>query len=124
MLAALVHEGVEFLVMGAHALAVHGVVRASGDLDVFVRPTDTNAQRVERALGVFGAPLSAHGISRADFARAGTVYQLGLPPRRIDLLTSVSGLSFEQASRDSVRVCVGELEFAVPNAARLLVNEA
>jgi hypothetical protein len=65
--------------------------RATGDLDVLVRPTPENAARVLEALREFGAPLAAHGITRADFEAADNVYQIGLPPRRIDLLTSITG---------------------------------
>jgi hypothetical protein len=115
--------GVEFLIVGAHALAAHGVVRSTGDLDVLVRPTDENSIRVFAALRSFGAPLAAHGITAADFARAGTVYQLGLPPRRIDILTLISGVTFEQALADSMSVAVGGVEFRVPNRAALLVNK-
>lgn len=88
---------VEFLVVGAHALAVHGIPRATGGLDVWVRPSPENAERVLAALRVFGAPIARHGVTETDFARAGTVYQLGLPPRRIDVLTHISGVDFEEA---------------------------
>lgn len=107
LLAAFAQERVEFLVVGAHALAVHGIPRATGDLDVWVNPTPENARRVAAALLRFGAPLAAHGVSQADFAKAGTVYQMGLPPRRIDVLTQVSGLSFAEAWADRKTVAVG-----------------
>ena len=97
LLAALQDHGVEFVVVGAWALAVHGYPRATGDLDVLVRPEPGNAQRLLAALSVFGAPVKAHRLTVADFARPGTVYQLGLPPRRIDLLTSISGVDFDEA---------------------------
>jgi hypothetical protein len=87
LLAALARERVEFLVVGAHALAAHGIPRATGDLDVWVRAERENAKRVVAALETFGAPLRAHGVSAADFELLGTVYQMGLPPRRIDVLT-------------------------------------
>ena len=94
MLDALQSAGVEFVVVGAHALALHGIVRATGDLDVLVAPTAENATRVLSALRDFGAPAEAHGVTEGDFARAGTIYQLGLPPRRIDLLTQNLGGRF------------------------------
>jgi hypothetical protein len=97
LLAALRAAGAEYLVVGAYAMAFHGVPRATGDLDVLVRPTADNAERVWRALEDFGAPLEATGLTPADLATPGTVYQMGLPPRRIDLLTSISGVSFEEA---------------------------
>ncbi len=89
-------HGVAFVVVGAHALAAHGVTRATGDLDVLVRADAANAERVFAALEEFGAPLRAHGIVPADFEAPGSVYQMGLPPRRIDILTRVSGPTFEE----------------------------
>ena len=97
LLSLLLQHGVEFVVVGAHALAVHGVARATGDIDVLVRPEPRNAERVCAALRAFGAPLATHGVSAADFVREGTIYQLGLPPRRIDVITHIDGVSFEQA---------------------------
>src|SRR5687767_11767090 len=90
-------RGVEFVVVGAYALGFHGAPRASGDIDLLVRPSRQNAARVEAALLEFGAPLAAHGVGQADFASAGTVYQMGLPPRRIDILTEITGVSFDEA---------------------------
>ena len=97
MLEAFASAEVEFLVVGAHAMAVHGVPRATGDLDLWVRPTALNAARVWSALKAFGAHLSQHGVSVGDYKTPGTVYQLGLPPRRIDVLTQISGVTFEAA---------------------------
>jgi hypothetical protein len=90
-------EGVEYVLVGAYALAFHGVPRATGDIDVFVRPTPANAERTWRALSTFGAPLTAAGVKASDFAAPGIVYQIGLPPRRVDILTEISGVSFEEA---------------------------
>lgn len=95
-------EGCEFLIVGAHALAAHGAPRATGDLDIFVRPTAENAERVFRALVRFGAPVAAHGVRAEDFAAPGSVYQIGLPPFRIDILTELSGVSFDEASKDAI----------------------
>ncbi len=83
--------------VGAHALAVHGVVRATGDLDILVRPDPRNAERVWKALARFGAPLEATGLTLQDLHQPGTVYQIGLPPRRIDILTEISGVDFAEA---------------------------
>jgi len=88
---------VDFVIVGAYALAFHGAPRASGDIDVFIRPTLANADRVFAALARFGAPLASAGATAADFARPGTVYQIGLPPRRIDILTEISGVTFDEA---------------------------
>ena len=97
LLVLLADAAAEFLVVGAYALAFHGVPRASGDIDLFVRPSPANAPRVFAALARFGAPLEAAGVIPADFARPGAVYQIGLPPRRVDILTEISGLTFDEA---------------------------
>jgi len=99
-------NGVDFVIVGAYALAFHGAPRASGDIDIFVRASEANASRIIQALNDFGAPLLSHGIAAADFARPGAVYQLGLPPRRIDVLTEISGVTFEEAWASRVTVDV------------------
>lgn len=96
----LLESGARFLVVGAHAMAVHGVPRATGDLDVWVSPEPANAERVWAALRCFGAPIEQLGVARKDFETPGVVVQIGLPPRRIDVLTDVSGLDFEEAWRN------------------------
>lgn len=97
LLEALLDAGARFLVVGAHAMAVHGVPRATGDLDVWIAAEPENAERVWSALERFGAPVAALGLSQDDLTRADQVVQIGLPPRRIDLLTAVSGVDFEEA---------------------------
>jgi hypothetical protein len=97
LLVSFADAGVEFVIVGAYALAFHGAPRASGDIDIFVRPSRDNAQRVFNGLARFGAPLGATGVTAADFAQPGAVYQIGLPPRRIDILTEISGVTFDEA---------------------------
>lgn len=109
LLAEFLSHRVRFLVVGAHALAAHGVPRATGDLDLWIDPTEANADRAWRALAVFGAPLDALRVTRDDLTRPDCVVQLGLPPRRIDLLTSVSGLAFEEAWADRLEHSVDDL---------------
>ena len=94
---------VRFLIVGAYALAHHGRPRATGDLDVWVDPTASNATRVMQALASYGAPL--HEISEDDFSQPGVVFQIGVPPSRIDILTELSGLTFGEAwpGRDTGR---------------------
>lgn len=116
-------QAVDFIVVGAHAMAAHGVVRSTGDLDLLVRPTAENAQRVVRALIAFGAPLASHGVTEADFARPGTVYQLGLPPNRIDVLTQISGVDYEETSASSESTTVSGLVFRVPGRATMIRNK-
>lgn len=97
LLAALLEAHARFLVVGAHAMAVHGVPRATGDLDVWIASDGDNAGRVWSALVWFGAPVAALGFSEEDLTRPDQVLQIGLPPRRVDLLTTISGVDFEQA---------------------------
>ncbi len=104
LIACLRDAGVDYVIVGAHALAAHQLPRATGDLDVLVRPSDDNAARVYRALAAFGASLTAHGVRPIDFATPGTVYQIGLPPRRIDVLTTISGVTFDEAWRGRVEL--------------------
>lgn len=107
-LAALVAADARFLVVGAHALAVHGVPRATQDLDVWVDPSPENAARVWRGLAAFGAPLGDLGIRIEDLSAPGTVIQIGLPPRRLDVLTAISGVdSFAAAWNDRIEHHVG-----------------
>jgi len=94
---ALLAAEVEFLVVGAFALAQHGLLRATADIDFVVRPSPENATRVVAALRSFGAPLASVGVGEADFAAPGQTYQMGIKPRRIDILTELSGVTFEDA---------------------------
>jgi hypothetical protein len=124
ILRALLDSEVEFIVVGAHALAVHGVPRATGDLDILVRPSADNARRVVAALRDFGAPLEAHGVTQADFEAPGRVYQLGQPPRRIDLLTAITGVEFDDAWSSRVGVEVAEMEIPFLGLEALRLNKS
>ncbi len=95
MLSALSAEGVEFMLVGAHALAAHGFVRATQDIDILVRPTPQNASRVFAALRTFKAPL--FDLAEADLVDPDVIYQVGVEPNRIDLMNDISGVSWEEA---------------------------
>jgi hypothetical protein len=95
MLDALSAAGAEFLIVGAHALAAHGHPRATGDLDIWIRPAAANAARVWNALLAFGAPLGELGVE--DLSTPEVVFQIGIVPARIDILTSITGLEFDEA---------------------------
>ncbi len=88
-------HGVEFLVVGAYALAFHGHPRYTGDIDLLVRSSAGNAARIEHVLADFG--FGSLGLSAADFLVPDRIVQLGLPPNRIDLLTSIGGVGFDEA---------------------------
>lgn len=95
MLSALSARGADYLLVGAYALAVHGVPRATGDLDLWLDPTLENARKVWQALGDFGAPRLDLRVE--DLAVPGVVFQIGVVPCRIDLLTEISGVQFREA---------------------------
>lgn len=97
LVAAFTDNGVRFMVVGAHALAAHGVPRVTGDLDIWVEPTAANAACAWRALAKFGAPLETLSLRESDFVQPDQVIQLGLPPFRIDIMTSISGVGFSDA---------------------------
>ncbi len=124
VLGALAESGARFLVVGAHALAVHGVPRGTQDLDVWVDPSMDNAERVWRGLAAFGAPLQELGIHPEDLRRSGTVIQLGLPPNRIDLLTGISGVpDFDTAWAERVEHAFGGRRVPFIGRATLIDNK-
>lgn len=108
LLRAFAAADVRYMLVGAYALAVHGRPRATGDLDVWIDATPENARRMMAALRSFGAPLA--DVTEDDFAREGIVYQLGLPPARVDILTQLSGLSFADAWPNRIRRPFGSVE--------------
>lgn len=119
----LLEAGVRFLVVGAHALAVHGVPRATVDLDVWIERTPENADRVWHAMQAFGAPLEALGIARADLERPQMVIQIGVAPRRIDVLTDVSGVGFEAAWADRTEHFVGSIKVPFMGRRTFIINK-
>jgi hypothetical protein len=121
MLSALCAEGAEFLLVGAFALAAHGLPRATGDIDVWVRPSEANAARVWRALGRFGAPTP--GLTLADLATPDVVFQIGVAPRRIDILTSIDGVTFDEAWPQRLVVDVEGLAIPVIGRTHLIQNK-
>ena len=121
MLDALSEAEAEYVVVGAHALAAHGLPRATGDLDILVRPTPQNADRVWSALVTFGAPLTE--LTRDDLAVPDNVFQMGVAPCRIDILTSISGVDFDEVWRDRIVVKIDERPVPVIGRAALLANK-
>ena len=95
-------HAVEYMLVGGYAVGMYGHVRATTDIDFFYRVTSENIERLMRAMTEFGAP--PHLIDEAHLGAAAAVTQMGTPPIRIDLLASLSGVTFEQASPDTIRV--------------------
>jgi hypothetical protein len=114
-------RGVEFLVVGAHALAAHGLVRATRDLDVWVRPDAANAARVIAALRAFGAPLL--DLTEEDLARPGLVFQIGVAPLRIDVITAIDGVRFDEAWPDRLEARFADQAVGVLSRRHLIQNK-
>ena len=121
MLSCLKNEGVDFIIVGAYALAAHGLPRATGDIDIWVRNSFENAQRIMRALMKFGAPISH--LSEEDFTAPDVIVQLGVEPCRIDLLTGIDGVGFDEAWRNKVSIRIDNLEIDVLSKEDLLRNK-
>jgi predicted nucleotidyltransferase len=121
ILHALSDEKVRFLLVGAYALAAHGYPRATMDIDIWVMPSPDNADAVLRALRRFGASLQ--NLTREDLQKDGTIFQIGVSPRRIDIITSASGLQFEPVYQNSIPVNIEGIEVRIPPIDDLIVNK-
>lgn len=121
MLLCLLEENVKFLLVGAYALAAHGFPRATKDIDFFVWATPQNAANLMRAVTRFGAPLQ--DISAADFSTEGIIFQIGNSPRRIDIITNISGVGFEQAYANKKVISVEGIEIPVISLDDLIANK-
>jgi hypothetical protein len=101
LLIELCEANAEFLLVGGWAVILYGHVRATDDMDIFVRPSTANSERVFAALEAFGAPLRAHAVAPAHFAREGDAYRFGVAPLKVEVLTQISGVSFDDALQGS-----------------------
>lgn len=122
ILSAFCEAKVEFMLVGAYAVAAHGLPRATGDIDLWIKCSETNAARVWTALTKFGAPLS--NLSQEDFIIPGTVVQLGVTPRRIDILTQITGVNYEEAEARRMVIEIEGLSIPVIGLTDLLHNKA
>ncbi len=121
MLQCLVEEGARFLLVGAYAMAAHGYPRATMDIDIWIAPSVENSPVVLRALSRFGAPL--HELTLDDLQKDDTIFQIGVAPRRIDIITGVSGLQFEQAYLNSSEIEMEGIPLRVPSLKDLIRNK-
>ena len=122
MLSALSEEKAEFLIVGAYALAVYGLPRATGDIDLFVGTDPENSKKVYQALKRFGAPLA--DIQPETFTQAGVIYQIGVVPSRIELLTSITGVSFQEAWNHRQSKHLEGLNLSVLSLDDLILNKS
>jgi len=107
--------------VGAYALAAHGYPRATMDIDIWVQASPDNADAVLRAVRRFGAPL--HNLAKTDLEKEGTVFQIGVAPRRIDIITAATGLDFEDAASRATRVDIEGITVSIPSISDLIRNK-
>lgn len=113
---------VEFMLVGAYAVAAHGLPRATGYIDLWVECSQDNAERIWSALSQFGAPLES--LSKQDFLNQDTVVQLGVAPRRIDILTQLTGVDYSEAKPDRIVIDLEGITVPVIGLTHLLQNKA
>ena len=121
MVKAMLDEGVEFMLVGGYAVLFHGYPRTTFDIDLWVRPSPDNAPKVLGALRRFGAPLQ--DVTAADFDHPDMVYQIGVPPCRIDILTRIDGVAWEEAEPNAILRVVDGLPIKVIGRAELIRNK-
>ena len=121
ILSAFIEEQVDFVVVGAYALAAHGLPRATGDIDLWVRPSADNSRRIWKAFEAFGAPMK--GLQQEDFEEEDLIVQIGRAPRRIDVITSVSALEYDSAWKNREVVEIEGLTISVLGRDDLIRNK-
>lgn len=104
----LIKNKAEYLIVGGYAVGIHGHPRYTGDLDIWLNPTPANADLILKSVNEFG--FSSFNLSQADFTKPGNVIQLGYPPLRIDLLTEIDGVTFEECFKNRKEVVIEELK--------------
>ena len=120
-MSAFIEERVEFLLAGAYAVAAHGLQRATSAIDLWIKCSDENTRRVWRAINKFGAPLS--NLNLEDLSKPGTVIELGVSPRRIDILTEITGVEFQEAQKERLLVNIEGIEIPVIGRSHLIQNK-
>ncbi len=121
MLQSLLDQKVEFIVVGAYALAAHGFPRATGDMDIWIKPNEKNSKKVYKALAQFGAPINE--IREDEFSQPGLIFQIGVVPRRIDIITKIDAVEFDEADSDKIFVDIDDLKIPVLSIDKLIKNK-
>lgn len=121
ILSAFIEEKAEFLVVGGYAMAFHGFVRATGDIDLWICLSAENAEKVWRALRRFGAPT--FDLNQKDLQTPGMVFQIGIVPSRVDVITQIDGVLFDDAWQEHKIVEIEGLQVPVIGKTQLLINK-
>jgi len=121
MLQILLNNKVKFLVVGAYAMGAQGYPRATGDFDIWVEPSSENSKRVYNSLSEFGAPLEQ--IDPQTFTEKGIIFQIGVAPRRIDILTFIDGVEFDKAYKDKEIIEIEDIKIPFLSKEDLIKNK-
>ena len=113
--------GVEYLIVGGYALAAHGHPRYTGDLDIWIRASEANIERLLNVLAQFG--FGSLGLTRNDFQTPGAIVQLGYPPARIDLLTAIDGVEFDACHARKVMMKITGVELPIIGLDEFRINK-
>ena len=117
----LLENDVQFLIVGAYAMAAYGYPRATGDVDIWVANTPENSKKIHKSLAEFGAPLAQ--LTPETFTEKGIIFQIGIAPRRIDLITMIDGVEFDQAYKDKEIIETEQLKLPFISKANLIKNK-
>ena len=121
MVACLQKEGVEFMLVGGYAVALHGWPRTTMDIDFWILANPENAKAVMRAIKAFGAPLM--NLTEEDFHKPGMVFQIGNEPQRIDIVSAIDGVDYLEAVKRAERMTVDGFDIKVISLDDLIVNK-
>ncbi|MBN1804869.1 MAG: nucleotidyltransferase [Sedimentisphaerales bacterium] len=121
MLQILLDNEVRFLVVGAYAMGAYGYPRATGDFDIWIEASSANSEKIYHSLSEFGAPLSE--ITKTTFCEEGIIFQIGISPRRIDIITKIDGVDFTQAYRDKQEIEIEDIKIPFISKKDLISNK-
>ncbi|MBI5815113.1 MAG: nucleotidyltransferase [Nitrospinae bacterium] len=114
-------HNVEYMIVGGYALAFHGAPRFTGDLDIFIKPSFDNARRIVAALAEFG--FGSMGLAEDDFAKEDSVVQLGVPPVRVDIISSITGVTWPDAFAGKVEGSYGDIPINFIGREQFIANK-
>lgn len=121
MLQNLLNNEVKFLVVGAYAMGIHGYPRATGDFDIWVESTVDNSERIYKSLSQFGASLKE--INPATFTKKRIIFQIGIAPRRIDIITHIDGVEFKEAYKNRKEIEIENIKIPFLSKENLIKNK-
>ncbi|MFN5922105.1 MAG: DUF6036 family nucleotidyltransferase [Bacteroidota bacterium] len=117
----LIKHKAEYLIVGGYAVGIHGHPRYTGDLDIWLNPTSENAEKILACVNEFG--FASFGLKKEDFIKEGNIVQLGYPPLRIDLLTQIDGVTFNECYQNKIQVEIDDIRVNFIGYKDLLTNK-